>query len=32
MSEEDKYGDPTERRNLRYKYRQLIIDTERKTY
>ena len=30
MSEGDKNEDPAERRNLRYKYRQLITDTERR--
>ena len=30
MNEEDKYENPTERRNLRFKYRELIADTERR--
>ena len=30
MNEEDKYEDPTERRNLRFKYRELITETERR--
>ena len=30
MNEEDKYENPTERRNLRFKYRELIADTEQK--
>ena len=30
MDEGDKYEDPIERRNLRFEYRQLITDTERK--
>lgn len=32
MTEEDKYEDPKERRNLRFEYRKLISDTERKKF